>query len=68
MNRKLRIGLMSILLLGLALPSAVQAADPDLLRFTAEALAAPWQDSGITRVLGIEARGFIWTGSSCGID
>jgi len=34
-------------------------ADPDALRQTAEALAAPFQGQGITKVVGIEARGFI---------
>ncbi|MEM6646587.1 MAG: adenine phosphoribosyltransferase [Bacteroidota bacterium] len=34
-------------------------ADPDALRQTAEALAAPFQGKGITKVVGIEARGFI---------
>lgn len=35
-------------------------ADPELLRFAAQSLAAPYRESGITRVLGIEARGFIF--------
>jgi adenine phosphoribosyltransferase len=33
------------------------------LRATVAALAAPWQDSGITHVAGIEARGFIFGGA-----
>lgn len=33
---------------------------PDLIRKTAEALAAPWQGKGITRVVGIESRGFLF--------
>ncbi|MDX1547081.1 MAG: adenine phosphoribosyltransferase [Rhodothermales bacterium] len=34
-------------------------ADPALLRKAVEALAAPFLDDGITKVAGIEARGFI---------
>lgn len=37
-------------------------ADPELLRFAAQSLAAPYRESGITQVLGIEARGFILGG------
>ena len=33
--------------------------DRDLLKQSVEALAAPYLDAGITKVLGIEARGFI---------
>lgn len=33
--------------------------DPALLARTIEALAAPWQGKGITRVMGIESRGFL---------
>ena len=33
--------------------------DPALLRRAVEALAAPFDDDGITKVIGIEARGFI---------
>lgn len=33
---------------------------PELIRQTAEALAAPWQGKGITRVVGIESRGFLF--------
>ena len=33
--------------------------DPILLHQAVEALAAPYQDDGITKVIGIEARGFI---------
>lgn len=33
---------------------------PDLIRQTVEALAAPWRDKGITRVVGIESRGFLF--------
>ncbi len=33
--------------------------DPDLLRQAVEALGAPFRDDGITKVVGIEARGFI---------
>ncbi|MBL0020426.1 MAG: adenine phosphoribosyltransferase [Bacteroidetes bacterium] len=33
---------------------------PDLIRQTAEALAAPWMGKGITRVVGIESRGFLF--------
>lgn len=35
-------------------------ADPDLLRRTVRALAEPFRDDGITHVLGIESRGFIF--------
>lgn len=35
-------------------------ADPGLLRATIDALAAPFRDSGITAVAGMEARGFIF--------
>ena len=35
---------------------------PDLLREAVTALAAPFREAGITRVLGIEARGFILGG------
>lgn len=34
-------------------------ADPDLLKRCIEALAEPYLDAGVTKVLGIEARGFI---------
>lgn len=34
--------------------------DPDLIQQAAEALAAPWQGKGITRVVGIESRGFLF--------
>ena len=34
-------------------------ADGELLRFAVDALAAPYRDRGITKVIGIEARGFI---------
>lgn len=34
-------------------------ADPELLRFAVNSLSDPFRQSGITRVLGIEARGFI---------
>jgi adenine phosphoribosyltransferase len=34
--------------------------DPDLIKETAAALAAPWQGKGITRVVGIESRGFLF--------
>lgn len=34
--------------------------DPDLMRQTAEALAEPWKGRGITRVVGIESRGFLF--------
>lgn len=33
--------------------------DAALLRATVEALAAPYADAGVTKVLGVEARGFI---------
>ncbi len=33
--------------------------DPELLNQVVEALAAPFMDDGITKVIGIEARGFI---------
>jgi len=33
--------------------------DPELLRFAVTSLTDPFRDTGITRVLGIEARGFI---------
>ena len=35
-------------------------ADPDLLEEAVEALAAPFRDEGVTKVVGIEARGFIF--------
>jgi adenine phosphoribosyltransferase len=35
-------------------------ADAPAMARTADALAAPWRDAGITRVLGIESRGFIF--------
>lgn len=35
-------------------------ADPALLREALEALAAPWADAGVTRVVGIESRGFLF--------
>jgi adenine phosphoribosyltransferase len=38
-------------------------ADAQALRATVAALAAPWQDAGITHVAGIEARGFIFGGA-----
>jgi adenine phosphoribosyltransferase len=34
-------------------------ADPALLRFAVERLAAPFEDAGLDAVLGIESRGFI---------
>lgn len=34
-------------------------ADPVLLRETVDALAEPWQGEGVTRVLGVESRGFL---------
>jgi len=34
-------------------------ADPALLKRAVEALAAPYAEAGVTKVLGIEARGFI---------
>lgn len=34
--------------------------DRDLLKQSVEALAAPYLDAGVTKVLGIEARGFIF--------
>lgn len=34
--------------------------DPELIRQTAEALAAPWKGKGITRVIGVESRGFLF--------
>jgi adenine phosphoribosyltransferase len=34
--------------------------DPELIRQTAEALAEPWKGKGITRVVGIESRGFLF--------
>jgi adenine phosphoribosyltransferase len=34
--------------------------DPELMQKTAEALAAPWRGKGITRVVGIESRGFLF--------
>jgi adenine phosphoribosyltransferase len=33
--------------------------DRDAFRFAVSALAEPWADAGVTRVAGIEARGFI---------
>jgi adenine phosphoribosyltransferase len=38
-------------------------ANAQALRATVAALAAPWQDAGITHVAGIEARGFIFGGA-----
>lgn len=35
-------------------------ADPALFRRTTAALAAPWRDAGITHVLAIESRGFLF--------
>lgn len=35
-------------------------ADPALFRRTTMALAAPWRDAGITQVLAIESRGFLF--------
>ncbi len=37
-------------------------ADPDLLRRTVDAMVEPYFDQGITKVLGIESRGFILGG------
>ncbi len=37
-------------------------ADPELLRAAVRALAAPFEEAGITKVVGIEARGFILGG------
>ena len=34
-------------------------ADPAGLAATVEALAAPWRDAGVDRVVGVEARGFV---------
>lgn len=34
-------------------------ADPDALRSAVELMAAPFEDSGVTMVAGIEARGFV---------
>ncbi len=34
--------------------------DSELIKRTAEALAAPWMGQGITRVVGIESRGFLF--------
>jgi adenine phosphoribosyltransferase len=34
--------------------------DPYLMRETAEELAKPWQNKGITKVIGIESRGFLF--------
>ena len=34
--------------------------DPELILKTAEALAAPWRGKGITRVIGVESRGFLF--------
>ena len=33
--------------------------NPRLLRYTVDALAKNWEDAGITKVIGIESRGFI---------
>ena len=35
-------------------------ADPELFQRTTAALAAPWRDAGITHVLAIESRGFLF--------
>ncbi len=35
-------------------------ADPSAMRFVCDALSAPFRDAGITKVLGIESRGFIF--------
>ena len=35
-------------------------ADPEGLRAVVDGLAAQWRDAGITRVVGIEARGFVF--------
>jgi adenine phosphoribosyltransferase len=35
-------------------------ADPEGLRLVVDALAAPWQGKGITHVVGIESRGFLF--------
>ena len=37
-------------------------ADPELLRLAVEALAEPYRDAQVTKVIGIEARGFILGG------
>lgn len=37
--------------------------DPDAFRRIVDALAAPWIDLGITRVVGVEARGFLLGGA-----
>ena len=37
-------------------------ADAELLRFAVDALVEPYRNSGITKVIGIEARGFILGG------
>jgi adenine phosphoribosyltransferase len=37
--------------------------NPDALRETIDELAAPWRAEGITKVVGIESRGFIFGGS-----
>lgn len=39
-------------------------ADPDALRLVVAGLVEPWRDSGITRVLGIESRGFLLGGAA----
>jgi len=33
--------------------------DPQLLRFAVDSMAKAWEDAGITKVIGIESRGFI---------
>jgi adenine phosphoribosyltransferase len=38
-------------------------ADAGLLRETVAAMAAPWRDSGVTHVAGIESRGFVFGGA-----
>ena len=35
-------------------------ADPELFRLSTAAIAAPWRDTGITHVVAIESRGFIF--------
>jgi len=34
--------------------------DPDAMNFVCDALCAPFRDAGVTKVLGIESRGFIF--------
>ncbi len=41
-------------------------ADANALRLVVEGLVAPWRDAGVTRVAGIEARGFL-LGGACAV-